>query len=109
MGNSYVAETTVDGGTYKTMTFGGAIELVGTIWWPEGGDPTVIAVDPYNPDYSLGDLHQAHVNSHNKPEVECRRCKHPVRFGPIVTAGYYAYCPWHNEDLDEGETQPRVY
>lgn len=37
--------------------------------------------------------------------VVCRRCNHQVIFdGHMVSSGYYAYCPWHDEDLYSTET-----
>lgn len=39
----------------------------------------------------------------NKKGVVCSRCETPVTF-ENVSEGYYAVCPWHEEDLYEFET-----
>ena len=39
----------------------------------------------------------------SKKGVVCSRCETPVVF-ENVSKGYYAVCPWHEEDLFEFET-----
>lgn len=39
-------------------------------------------------------------------QVVCRRCKTVVVFEG-VTAGYYAICPYHDEDLYQIETEKK--